>query len=175
MSLETARSEFYEALEGLKEVHTRAALEEQKKKIDVAKERLLKVDKEFVAMIERNKRQAKMRSDQARAKYKSEYRSKYDSIRRDAMRKADQIRMKGKMMRPELPLITQDINNVSFKALKEKIGTKLVCPICKEKDSGNIINDKPTCMKCMHDLIPESDLRKYNREYRRKWKRRRKK
>ena len=174
MSLEDVRSEFYTALEGLKEVHTREALEEQKKKIDVAKARLLKVDKDFVAMLERNKRQAKMRSDQARAEYKSEYRSKYDSIRRDATRKASQIRMKGKMMRLESPIITQGINNISFEALKEKVETKLVCPICKEKDRGNIVNEKPTCMTCMHDLVPDSDLKKYNREYRRKWKKKRK-
>ena len=125
-------------------------------------------------MLDRNKRQAKMRSDQARAEYKSEYRSKYDSIRRDAMRKSAKFQMKGRIMKAVSPIITQGIDNISFAALKEKVETKLVCPICKEKDRGNIINDRPTCVKCMHDLVPESNLKNYNREYRRSWGRRKK-
>jgi len=175
MSLEEVRTEFYTALEGLKEVHTREALEEQKKKIGVAKSRLIEIDEEFVAMLERNKRQAKKRSEQARAEYKAEYRTKYDNIRNKAMTKANIIRRTGKMMQLESPIITQGINNVSFEALKEKKETKIVCPICKGKDMGNLLNGKPICFECNHELVPESDLSKYNREYRRSWKKRNKK
>lgn len=55
----------------------------------------------------------------------------------------------------------------------EKI--ELICPICHDLDRGNILNDKPACIKCMHDLVPKDELKKYNRAYRRRWKLRRKK
>ena len=44
-----------------------------------------------------------------------------------------------------------------------------VCPICREGDMNNTINGKKICIKCMHLLVPFSELTNYNRNYRRHW------
>lgn len=57
----------------------------------------------------------------------------------------------------------------TFEEAKEKAEEVLVCPICGASDKGNIMNNELACMKCMHRLVPESELKDYNREYRRNW------
>ena len=51
VNLEDARREFWDAWNGLSEVHTQEALDAQSEKMWEARERLLKVDTEFRAMI----------------------------------------------------------------------------------------------------------------------------
>ncbi|GAH23430.1 unnamed protein product, partial [marine sediment metagenome] len=58
--LEEARREFWEAWNGLSQVHTQKELEAQSEKMWAARKRLLKVDPEFRAMI-------KAREDKANA------------------------------------------------------------------------------------------------------------
>lgn len=177
-SLEVARAEFWGAMDGLKEVHTQEALDAQKLKIDTAKERLLEVDPEFRAMIEDRKRVAKINSDRMKAEHKAKMtefegqasaaRAKSDLLRRDSQR--------------------EDIDNwvqehkfkvLSYDDAKRQSEEELWCPICRKRDtSNNIMNGVPTCFVPSHrphKLVFKSELKSYNRSYRKKWLKRRKK
>lgn len=168
MELEELRDNFYTALEGLKEVHTQEELDNQKKIIESAKAKLFDVDEEFRAMLERNKRAAQSRIKSERSEH--DY-SGYDNIRSDAMMRADtirreaQLRKLGKMDFPE-----EKFKISTFEKIKAANSQELICPICKGPDRGNMINEKPYCFNCRHELVPRSELKNYNREYRRKWK-----
>jgi hypothetical protein len=54
--------------------------------------------------------------------------------------------------------------------IKPKSGDELICPLCRELDSHNRMNGKAICFKCMMELVPQSDLKQYNREWRRRFK-----
>jgi ribosomal protein L37AE/L43A len=54
--------------------------------------------------------------------------------------------------------------------VKLKAGDELVCPLCRESDHHNRVNGKAWCFKCRMELVPQSDLKKYNREWRRRFK-----
>jgi len=173
LSTDEARTKFYTALEGLKEVHTREELNIQRKIVEESKNILLKIDPEFKLMLEENIRKRKIESDKIRAEYraksseieskKSFVRAKVEAARREVEKQIDDW------------VKTKIVKNVSANNLNEDIfnKTKLICPICHETDKGNLLNNIPTCMICMHKLVTKSELKKYNRDYRRKWKRKR--
>ena len=93
-------------------------------------------------------------------------------IRSDAMMKAEAARMDART-RVDDWVATTRVRKVPVEELENN--TEMWCPICNKLDKNrNIINDKPSCMTCFHELVPKSDLRKYNRAYRRRWKKRRK-
>jgi ribosomal protein L44E len=51
---------------------------------------------------------------------------------------------------------------------KDKAKIKLYCPICREEDTNhNVMNGKPICIQHMMLLVTWSDLKKYNRKWRR--------
>ena len=170
-SLEEARTQFYTALEGLKEVHTRKELDIQRKMVENAKNRLLIVDPEFKLMIEENKRRIKIEFDKIGAEYSakiSELESKFSFVRA----KAEATRREAEKQIDDW-VNAKIVKKISFKNEDAFNKTKLICPICKASDRGNSINGVPTCMSCFHKLVTKSELRKYNRDYRRKWKRKR--
>ena len=70
-NLEITRTEFYEALEGLKHVHTQEALDEQTKIVFSARERLLEIDPEFKASYEARRQASKMRAERRRAEHRA--------------------------------------------------------------------------------------------------------
>lgn len=176
-SLETMRAEFYEALEGLKEVHTQEALDAQKVKLDAAKKRLLEVDPEFRNMIADNRRKAKIRSDRMKAEHKAsmaESKAKSDAIRSNALARARSAEADVDKWVSE-----HKIRIRTPEEAEKKSKEKLWCPICRKRDtSNNILNGVPTCFDPSHrphKLVPKSELRDYNRAYRKKWLIRRKK
>lgn len=60
---EDVRKEFTEALEGLKQVHTKEELEAQKLKVDATKEKLLAIDTDFRHQMEMRKLEVKAKAD----------------------------------------------------------------------------------------------------------------
>jgi len=67
---------------------------------------------------------------------------------------------------------SEEVENTIKQGILQK--SDLMCPICYDSDRGNIVDGEPMCMKCWHKLVPNSEIEKYNRAYRRKWLRRRK-
>lgn len=173
-SLEEARREFWLAWGSLSDVHTQEDLEAQSEKMWAARKRLLKVDPEFRVML-------KDREDKANAEAeerKSQIQSKHKAIVSEAEAEvaAAMVKAKAVMRMPDGEL-DEWIQKHRFKVLKPEeteIKSKLICPICRGPDRGNIINGKAACFSCMHVLVPEEELKNYNRAYRRRWKKKRK-
>lgn len=155
-NLEEARRDFYAALDGLRKVHTHEELEFQKEKVNASKKLLLEIDPEFRATIEERKQQARVRAGQMT----NLARSKAEGLRRDAEGRVEDFVQKHRF-KTRTPEEAEDTVNDG-----------LICPICHGPDRGNIMNGEPFCFGCMHKLVPKSELRNYNRAYRRKWKRR---
>lgn len=172
-SLEEARSEFWDAWHGLSEVHTQEDLDVQSEKMWAARSRLLKVDPEFSAML-------KARGDRANAEAeesKRQIRSRHKVIISEAEAEVSAAKTRARAV---TGLSDEDIDKWvqrhKFKAPtpgEAKTKSKLICPICHGPDRKNLVNGEPGCVFCMHVLVPESELRNYNRAYRRRWKKRR--
>jgi len=177
-SLEEARREFWDAWNGLSKVHIQEDLETQSNKMWAARKRLLKVDPEFRAML-------KDREDEANAEAEAQKRQikvKYETITSEAKAESSAIVSAAKAkanaaMRMSDGELDEWVQKHRFKALtpeEAKTKSKLVCPICREPDRGNLVNGEPTCISCMHITVPEEELKNYNRDYRRRWKKSRK-
>ncbi len=174
VGLEDARREFWDAWNGLSEVHTQEDLEAQSKKMWAARKRLLKLDPEFRAMLKGREDQAKAEADRR----KEQMQIKREQIMSKAEAEVSATTMIARAVK-EMPEEDLDewVQKHRFKVIKPEeaeIKSKLVCPICHDPDRGNILNSKSTCFNCMHELVPDSDLKKYNRAYRRRWKKSRK-
>lgn len=169
--LEEVRREFWEAWGGLSEVHTQEALEAQSEKMWAARKRLWKVDPEFRAMIKDREEEAN--AEDKRSKEKMQI--KHEQIMSEAEAEVSAAKMRARaVMRMSDEDIDKWVQKHRFKVLtpeESKTKSKLVCPICREPDRGNLVNGEPTCIGCMHMLVPESELKNYNRDYRRGWKR----
>jgi len=169
--LEEVRREFWDAWNGLRDVHTQEELEDQSKKMWAARKRLMKIDPEFRAMIKDREDKAKEDVDAHRVQIEA----KHKSIVSEAEVAAAMTKARAVMRIPDGDL--EDwIQEHRFKSVapeEANMKSKLVCPICHGHDRGNLINGKPTCFPCMHILVPESDLKNYNRNYRRRWRKNR--
>ncbi len=167
---------FPEYEEGLLEVltrcHTQEELDRARAVIDERKQYMIKNNPEFNAVMEQRKREAKQRAEHDRAIHKAtmaEAEAKANMARSDALAKV-------KGATPDLG-IDDWIAKTRFKTvdpeeLERKSKKILWCPICvKEDKNRNIINNKPSCVTCFHPLVKKSELKNYNREYRRKWRR----
>jgi len=182
-SLEEARRDFYSALEGLKDINAEsgskkdvvkahARLEAQKNLIEEKRKILLAVDPEFKAMIEKRKHQARIGVDQMEVKYKAmmvdaeQARMKIEAARHEAER------------RTEIFVAEHRIKTRTLEEAKKSVNDKLICPICNDLDKGNVMNGIPSCFHDQekygspHKLVSKSELKNYNRDYRRRWKRR---
>ena len=169
-SLEETRADFYSALKSLKTAHTQKELDIVKVRVNEAKERLLAVDLEFRTMIEERKRESKIRADQMRAEHRE--------IMAETKQKANAVRFKVEALRREADSKREEVakqykfETRTHEEAEEIINDKLICPICRGPDRGNIMNGEPYCFGCMHKLVPKSELKNYNRVYRRNWKKR---
>jgi len=178
---------FDEYKEGLSELlHTCTTDEEVKRAgevIEEQKQRLREANPEFNAIMESREQENKQRAELDRAVH----RAKMAEVEAKA-----QASIAGAVssVRGVIPQVDTDewiartkLKIASPEDLERKSEEGLWCPICRKKDTaGNIINDEPACMRvnesgrqCFHKLVPQEDLKNYNREYRRKWARRRKK
>lgn len=169
-SLEDVRREFWDAWNGLSEVHTQEALEAQSEKMWTARRRLLKVDPEFRAML-------KTREDEIEEKAKRS-RERTQLKREQIMSKAE-AEVSAAMMKSRAIIgmaeadLDKWVQKHKFKIRtpeETKTKSRLVCPICRGPDRNNTIDGEPGCIPCMHVLVPESELKNYNRAYRREWK-----
>ena len=165
---------FEEYKEGLREVltrcHTKEDLDRAKIVIDEEKERLINTNPEFKAIMDQRAKDAKRQSEYDRAIHRakmSEAKSEASRARTEAMAK----------VQSGMPNINDWVAKTRVrKAPIEELENKgeLWCPICvKEDKNRNIINNKPSCATCWHELVPKSGLPKYNRKYRRNYKKRR--
>lgn len=172
-SLEEAHREFYYLQESLKNIHTKEELEVVESKLEEARHRLWKNDPEFRAMVEENRRQAKIRTDEKKAKYKAEM-SEAERRISLAWMKAEEVRRE---VEKDIGMWNQKhrLNIQTSKEAEKTINDNLICPICHDLDRCNIMNGIPFCFLCNHRLVPKSKLKNYNRKYRRNWKRKTKK
>ena len=170
-SLEKARKDFYSTLEMFKKVHTREELETVEDKLKKVRQSLWEIDPEFRAMVEENKMQAKIKREEIRALGKIKIAGK-DSI-------PIRLRLKGEEAKRKIEdYIEEWIQEHRVKVLTpEKVAHKeeLLCPICLSSDRKNVVNGIPFCIQCRHKLVSKSNLKEYNRTYRRKWNRKMKK
>lgn len=172
--LDDIRRDFWDAWNGLSEVHTQEDLDAQSEKMWVARERLLKVDPEFRAMIKAREDKANSESDARRIKIQSRLKSLASEAEKDVAKANEKAKLAMMMTDAD---IDELVKKHRFKVLKHEEAnkkSKLVCPICRGPDRGNIINGNPACFHCLHKLVPISELEEYNRQYRRKWKKSRK-
>jgi len=183
MSLEEAYRDFYVALEDLNavtdfnsfaekylkvlQIHSppftsreaRKLIKKADEKAKEVKARLTKTNPEFRIIIDERKRQAKRDVDQRTAEYRA---GMAKSARMEAERIRDNFATEHRMKVRTL------------EETEKEISSELICPICQDSDRGNLMNGVPTCFKCWHKLIPKSELKNYNRAYRRAWKKRKK-
>ena len=161
---------YEEYKEGLREVltkcHTQEELDKARVVIDEEKERLMNTNPEFKEIMDRRKAEAKRRAEEDKALHRA----------RMAEAGAEASRAKTEAMAKvrDIQDVEDFVARTRFKTFspeeaEKKRSKALICPICKDSDHGNIVNQKPTCMKCMHELVEEADLSKYNRKYRRRW------
>ncbi len=184
MSLEETRREFWEAWNGLSEVHTQEALDAQSEKMWAARKRLLKVDPEFRAMLKARKDKANAEAEVRRVQITTKHKSIVSEAEAESRSIISVANAKVNVaMRMSDGELDEWIQKHRFKVIKPEeaeIKSKLICPICGSSDKGNIINDNPTCCHNTkehgpwHRLVAASELKNYNRAYRRRWKRSRK-
>lgn len=175
ISLEATRREFWDAWNGLSEVHTQEELEAQSERMWATKQRLWKVDPEFRSMIKSREDKAKAETEESRREILSRHKA--------IMSKAEAEVSVTKMTVRAVKGMSDENLNECFQSHRFKTQTpeeantksKLVCPICHGTDKGNLVNDEPTCIPCMHITVTEEELKNYNRTYRRRWKRKRRK
>ena len=172
-SLEETRREFWEAWNGLSEVHTQEELEAQSEKMWAARKRLMKVDPEFRTMLKDREEKANAEAEES----KRQIRSRHKAIVSEAEAEVSAAMTKARAV---IGMPDEDIDEWvqkhRFKIVtpeEAEVKSKLICPICGGPDRGNIVNGKSTCFECMHITVPEEELKNYNRDYRRKWKRKR--
>ena len=175
-NLEEIRREFWDAWNGLSQVHTQEALEVQSEKMWAARKRLLKVDPEFRVMLK--VREDKIEEEAEENMKRMQIKREQIISKAEAEVSAAKVKVRAVTGMPEAEL-DEWVQKHRFKILaSEEAETrskrKLICPICHDPDYGNTLNDKPACIKCMHVLVPESELKNYNRAYRRRWRRSRK-
>jgi len=177
---------FDEYREGLRELlHTCTTNEEVKragKSIEEQKQRLRETNPEFNAIIGRREQENKQRAELNRALHKAkmaESKAKASTIIAEA-KSSVRGAIPGRGIYDYADRGLDDfvartrLRKVDPEELERKSEEELWCPICRKKDtSNNMINDRPTCIPCMHRLVPKEELKDYNRDYRRRWKRKR--
>ncbi len=180
--LEETRREFWDAWNGLSEVHTQEDLESQSEKMWAARKRLWKIDPEFRATMKTREDKANVEAEES----ERQIRSKHNAIVSEAEAEVAAAMTKARaVMRMPDGELDEWVQKHRFKALtsdEAKTRSKLICPICHGPDRFNIMNGVPICFHGFdpkkygppHKLVPESELKNYNRDYRRRWKRNRK-
>ena len=175
--IESARIEFDEAREMLKFVSTeeeRKAVEERAWK---AYDHLYEIDPTFRDFVDVRRRETEER--------KNKTRGIQGVVLKDAETQVSQAKTTGRVF---TALARKELHEQKarkgtpkkFKVLEpeeieNKLGETFICPICHGPDKGNRIDGLPFCFGCNHDMVPEDEIHKYNRAYRRNWKKRMKK
>jgi len=172
-SLEEARREFWDAWNGLSEVHPRDDLDAQSEKMRAARKRLLKVDPEFRSMIKDREDEAKEDADVRREQIEAKHKLIMSDAEKEVAAAITKAKATLRMSEADLDEWAQKHRFKILTPEEAEVKSALVCPICRGPDRGNIVNGEPACLKCMHKLVPKSELKNYNRNYRRRWKRKR--
>lgn len=166
---------FDEYEEGLREVltrvHTQEELDRARAVIDEKKQDLMDNNPEFNDVMEQRKLEAKQRAEYDQAIHKArmaEAEAKASMARSEAL-------AKGRMTIPDSDMdawvARTKFKTVDFEELEKQSKEALWCPICQKLDkNNNIINNKPSCATCFHQLVRKSELKDYPRKYRRAWK-----
>jgi len=172
--VEEARREFWEAWGSLSDVHTQEALEAQSEKMWEARRRLLKVDPEFRTMLKAREDKTNAEAEERKRQIQSKHKTIVSEAEAEVATAMTKARAIMRMPDGELDEWVQKHRFKIVKPEEAEIKSKLICPICQGPDRGNLLNSKPACFECMHELVPESELKNYNRAYRRRWNKNRK-
>ncbi|MBA7490858.1 hypothetical protein ES702_01401 [subsurface metagenome] len=129
MSEQEAWQQFNEAMEGLKQVHTREALESQKKKVHKAREELIKLSPEFRQMLMRKKAEAEEKAETRRLQMELKtqvYMQQVETVRT----KAEGFRRQADSMVSRFPTIMKPFGGMTKMPLPDDDVEILVCPKC---------------------------------------------
>jgi len=148
--------------------HSQEELDTVKDAIEVVKDRLMTSNPEFRSIMHSREQAVKLKAEYEQAIH----RANMSTAKNDAQRQHQEALARI----PKVPEVDDWVANTRYKTynpeLKEKqLDAGLWCPICQEQDKrGNVVNGKPTCTECWHELVPKNKLRDYSRKYRRAWK-----
>jgi len=164
----TNGEEFKENLiEAGSHVHTDEQLRTLRKAIEKVQPKVLMLDPSFKELIERRRTNIKEKMEsEERAR-----RSRVDAKVRSEVSKAES--MSSRYMNQYRDKL-REVKKFKSRSLEEAKAKPLFCPVCGERrDQENNRNqdDGLICIRHRHILVPENDLKKYNRAYRRNWKR----
>lgn len=140
-------------------VHTQEQLERFEKAVNEVQTLVLQADPYFKEEYDSRRQAMQQQVESERARV----RTQADQIVQDSEAKARQM---------EGDNIDKFLAEHKFKVRPPKDlaeQPKLVCPICGDPDYGNSVNGVPFCLKCNHKLVSPSELKNYNREYKRKF------
>ncbi len=151
--------------------HTQEQLDVAKDAIEEVKTRLMDTNLEFRGIIGTREQAVKLKAEYEQAIHRakmSEARNDAERQHREALAKVPEVKVDDWVAETRYKTYNPD--------LKEKqLDAGLWCPICQEQDKrGNMVNGKPTCTECWHELVSKEKLRDYPRKYRRSWKKGRK-
>jgi ribosomal protein L37AE/L43A len=163
------------AYEAFRQAITRADVDRAKEIILAHREHLLKTNPKFAAELAEHRGKMRMNISQARAEAQVNERE----AELTAQQKTSKYAMMADLNGGESPEAWAKRHQITkkrtFEEAEKEAHIKLICPICFGPDHNNIVNGVPTCTKCWHKLVPQTDLKKYNRDYRRRWKRKKNK
>ncbi len=147
--------------------HSQEELDTVKDAIEVVKDRLMTSNPEFRMIMDSRMQAVKLKADYERAIHRADMSTARNDAERqhqEALAKVPQVKVDDWVAETRYKTYNPD--------LKEKqLEAGLWCPICQEQDKrGNMVNGKPTCTECWHELVPRDKLRDYPRKYRRAWK-----
>lgn len=153
------RDEFFSKRELLREVETDLELQSLIARLEELRDWLLVNDPKFKQWFRQNAGSAESAVSEARAMLKPSV-DRAKTMLRTEQSKARALRAKAE---------SETTKWVEAHRIKKIPKDALFCPICREEDKGNTFNGVPFCFKCKHKLVPPSEFKKYNRDYRRNW------
>ena len=148
--------------------HSQEELDTVKEAIPIVKDRLMSSNPEFRSIMDSREQAVKLKAEYEQAIH----RANVSTARNDAQRQHTEALARI----PKVPEVDDWVANTRYKTYKPELKEKqlergLWCPICQNQDKrGNMVNGKPTCTECWHELVPKNKLRDYSRKYRRAWK-----
>ena len=167
MSERQAWKQFETAMEGLKTVHTREALESQKKKVWKAREKLVKVSPEFRRMLLQKESEARGKAERRRLEMELKTQVFMQQVEAIKVR-AEGVRRQAETRRLRFPTIMKPFGGVAKMPLPDDDVEILACPTClatnvnwlkvnrktarKEKLAKGV-REIPWCFRCRKRMV----------------------
>jgi hypothetical protein len=150
-------------------VHDEQQLKRFEETVQRAREIVFKLDPSFKEEVEGRQREITLQQEQELTSVKNQVK---DTIRKAKEQvETDKLRITAELAKHRDEEITTEkwVEEHRLKAVKkpEELKDKLICPIGGCPDMGNTVNGVSFCFQHQHKLVPRSELKNYNRAYRR--------